>query len=80
MVDIKDPAVSLHEKNSEVGGQLRYFQTEDEPSTYNIRWKTLMAILALSVSNVCVAIANTVSSLSIQRAEDRADRLNRQIP
>lgn len=35
--------------------------SEDEPSTvYDVQWRTLMAILALSMANCCAAIANTV--------------------
>lgn len=33
---------------------------EEEPRAYNVTWRTLMAILALSVSNTCAAISNTV--------------------
>jgi hypothetical protein len=36
--------------------------TEDEPaSIYQVGWRTMMAIVALSMSNNCAAIANTVS-------------------
>lgn len=35
--------------------------TEDEPaSIYQVGWRTMMAIVALSMSNNCAAIANTV--------------------
>lgn len=35
--------------------------TEDEPSSiYEVKWRTLMAVFALSLSNVCAALANTV--------------------
>jgi hypothetical protein len=34
---------------------------EDEPSSiYEIKWRTLLAVFALSWSNVCAALANTV--------------------
>lgn len=34
---------------------------EDEPSSiYQVGWRTMMAIIALSFSNNCAAIANTV--------------------
>lgn len=37
---------------------------EDEPTgDYRVGWRTLMAILALSMANACAAIANTVSFL-----------------
>lgn len=35
---------------------------EDEPTgDYLVGWRTLMAIVALSMANACAAIANTVS-------------------
>lgn len=35
--------------------------SEDEPTTvYDVQWRTLMAILALSMANCCAAVANTV--------------------
>jgi len=34
---------------------------EDEPtSIYEISWRTLLAVFALSLANVCAALANTV--------------------
>lgn len=34
---------------------------EDEPAgDYRVGWRTLMAIVALSMANACAAIANTV--------------------
>jgi hypothetical protein len=34
---------------------------EDEPgSIYEIKWRTVLAVFALSLSNVCAALANTV--------------------
>jgi hypothetical protein len=34
---------------------------EEEPaSVYNVKWRTALAVFALSLSNVCAAIANTV--------------------
>lgn len=37
--------------------------TEDEPaSIYQVGWRTMMAIVALSMSNNCAAITNTVST------------------
>ena len=37
---------------------------EDEPSTlYEVKWRTLGAIFALSLANVCAALSNTVESL-----------------
>lgn len=39
---------------------------EDEPTgDYRVGWRTLMAIVALSMANACAAIANTVRSVSI---------------
>jgi hypothetical protein len=36
---------------------------EDEPtSIYEIKWRTVLAVIALSLANVCAAIANTVGS------------------
>lgn len=36
---------------------------EEEPAgAYQVRWKTLMAVFALSMANCCAAIANTVCS------------------
>lgn len=37
---------------------------EDEPTgDYRVGWRTLMAIIALSMANACAAIANTVCKL-----------------
>lgn len=37
---------------------------EDEPAgDYRVGWRTLMAIVALSMANACAAIANTVCLL-----------------
>lgn len=37
---------------------------EDEPiGDYRVGWRTLMAIVALSMANACAAIANTVCPL-----------------
>jgi hypothetical protein len=34
---------------------------EYEPSSiYEVKWRTLLAVFALSLSNVCAALANTV--------------------
>ena len=39
---------------------------EDEPSTlYQVKWRTLGAIFALSLANVCAALSNTVESLPL---------------
>lgn len=38
---------------------------EDEPAGgYRVGWRTLMAIVALSMANACAAIANTVRSVT----------------
>lgn len=38
---------------------------EDEPAGgYRVGWRTLMAIVALSMANACAAIANTVCSVA----------------
>lgn len=43
--------------------------TEEEPAGgYQVRWKTLMAVFALSMANCCAAIANTVCS-TVQELE-----------
>ena len=35
---------------------------EDEPQTpYQLSWKTIVAVLTLSMGNVCAALSNTVS-------------------
>lgn len=37
---------------------------EDEPTgNYRVGWRTLMAIIALSMANACAAIGNTVRTL-----------------
>ncbi|KAF5560687.1 drug facilitator PEP5 [Fusarium napiforme] len=37
---------------------------EEEPaSAYQVRWKTLMAVFALSMANCCAAIANTTNTI-----------------
>ncbi|KAJ5994663.1 hypothetical protein N7451_010387 [Penicillium sp. IBT 35674x] len=36
---------------------------EEEPTSYNVTWRTLLAILALSVSNTCAAISNTTNTI-----------------
>jgi hypothetical protein len=44
--------------------------TEDEPaSIYQVEWRTMMAIIALSMSNHCAAIANTVSIEHFKEAQ-----------
>jgi hypothetical protein len=46
--------------------------TEDEPaSIYQVGWRTMMAIIALSMSNNCAAIANTVSICHFKGAQGR---------
>lgn len=38
---------------------------EDEPAGgYRVGWRTMMAIVALSMANACAAIANTVCSVA----------------
>lgn len=38
---------------------------EDEPQTpYQLGWRTVLALLTLSMGNVCAALSNTVSSPS----------------
>lgn len=37
-------------------------QNEDEPQTpYQLGWRTILAVLTLSMANVCAALSNTVS-------------------
>ncbi|KAF5963171.1 PEP5-like drug facilitator, partial [Fusarium bulbicola] len=37
---------------------------EEEPAgDYEVRWKTLMAVFALSMANCCAAIANTTNTI-----------------
>jgi len=37
----------------------------DEPETpYQLGWRTILAVLTLSVGNVCTALSNTVSLVS----------------
>lgn len=37
---------------------------EDEPQTpYQLGWRTILALLTLSMGNVCAALSNTVSNL-----------------
>lgn len=51
-------------------------ESEDEPSTvYDVRWRTLMAIFALSMSNVCAAISNTVRHLPLAMASLSTDHM-----
>jgi hypothetical protein len=39
---------------------------EDEPQTpYQLGWRTILAVLTLSMGNVCAALSNTVSPLEI---------------
>jgi hypothetical protein len=36
-------------------------QHEDEPQTpYQLGWRTILAVLTLSMANVCAALSNTV--------------------
>lgn len=36
-------------------------QNEDEPQTpYQLGWRTIIAVLTLSMANVCAALSNTV--------------------
>jgi hypothetical protein len=36
-------------------------QSEDEPQTpYQLGWRTILAVLTLSMANVCAALSNTV--------------------
>lgn len=36
-------------------------QNEDEPQTpYQLGWRTILAVLTLSMANVCAALSNTV--------------------
>ncbi|KAJ5610199.1 hypothetical protein N7510_006918 [Penicillium lagena] len=47
---------------------------EEEPlTTYEIKWRTLMAILALSVSNTCAAISNTTNTIIRFQLESLGD-------
>jgi VanZ family protein len=37
-------------------------ENEDEPQTpYQLGWRTILALLTLSMGNVCAALSNTVS-------------------
>jgi len=37
---------------------------EDEPQTpYQLGWRTILAVMTLSMGNVCAALANTVRSV-----------------
>ncbi|CAK7205296.1 hypothetical protein SEUCBS139899_008065 [Sporothrix eucalyptigena] len=48
--------------------------SEDEPTTvYDVQWRTLMAILALSMANVCAAIANTTNTIIRSQVADLGD-------
>lgn len=39
--------------------------SEDEPQTpYQLSWRTIVALLAISMANVCAALSNTVSRIS----------------
>lgn len=40
---------------------------EDEPQTpYQLGWRTIAALLALSMANVCAALSNTVSQILLR--------------
>lgn len=42
-------------------------QYEDEPqSPYELSWRTIAAVLALSMGNVCAALTNTVRALLLR--------------
>lgn len=41
-------------------------ENEDEPQTpYQLGWRTILCVITLSLANVCAALSNTVSNLSI---------------
>lgn len=47
---------------------------EDEPQNpYQLGWRTILAVLTLSMGNVCAALSNTVSKIT-QSAHSLADR------
>ncbi|ENH73508.1 Putative MFS-type transporter C16A3.17c [Fusarium oxysporum f. sp. cubense race 1] len=47
---------------------------EEEPAgTYQVRWKTLMAVFALSMANCCAAIANTTNTIIHFQVMDLGD-------
>lgn len=46
------------------GGIQAMAEYEDEPETpYQLSWRTILAVLALSMANCCAALTNTVRSL-----------------
>lgn len=58
--------------------------SEDEPQTpYQLGWRTVLALLALSMANVCAALSNTVSNIQIRYnfwLIDGSDKHNHQVP
>ena len=56
MADNKPEATEFENPTSDVNDFI-----EEEPSTfYEVKWRTLLAIFALSLSNTCAALSNTV--------------------
>lgn len=67
MADTK-PEVLQVENTRHVSGSVAVLAAnEDEPQTpYQLTWKTIIALLALSMGNVCAALTNTVCISSCQ--------------
>ncbi|KUL90297.1 hypothetical protein ZTR_01916 [Talaromyces verruculosus] len=56
------PEITYQEQVPDLGAEV--LATEDEPaSIYQVGWRTMMAIVALSMSNNCAAIANTTNTI-----------------
>jgi hypothetical protein len=58
---------------------------EDEPQTpYQLGWRTILALIALSLANCCAALSNTVRYLApiwwLLGADYSLDKYNNQIP
>lgn len=52
--------VTEREKSASSKGRADALVEEEPTSVYNVKWKTALAVFALSLANVCAAIANTV--------------------
>jgi hypothetical protein len=58
-VEAPTDIIEHHEKTHNLQELAQY---EIEPQTpYQLGWKTILAVLTLSMGNVCAALANTVS-------------------
>lgn len=61
----------------------RLAQNEDEPqSPYELGWKTIAALIALSLANCCAALSNTVGCLTHMRlfnADHISDKYSYQV-